>query len=367
MVEVLTLADSAPGAPLIPGSLRAALSGGNRIVRFRVSGYIRLTHNLVVRGPNVTIDGRDAPNRGIALWNYSLFLLGNNLIVRHIRFRGSHPTETHEGLLIGGSADVLIDHVSCSWATDECIGMFGDSNTGPVRRVTIQHSLIAEAPENRPGTSGMLVAGDVSEVTWYRNVFAKNINRNPQITTGCRKRAGGCVALSGVGRYELIQNVVYDMIYGTRLWNQSSNWSIELDAIGNLWLAGPRRPNPKIPIMIFNYPRSLGPIRVFLKGNFGPPRASRTGQPCDDFSLESANAPCAGWAPQHNAAQRQISQYLLPVGGAAGNLDGILAEVGARRPCRDYADARVIDELHTGRSSRVVLPKGFPNLTLPCP
>ncbi|MGH7286807.1 MAG: hypothetical protein ACREI8_02175 [Myxococcota bacterium] len=366
VVEVRSLADNGPGAPVIPGSLRDALSGGNRIVRFRVSGSIRLTHNLVVRGPNVTIDGSDAPNGGIAIWNYSLVLQGDNLVVRHIRLRGSHPTETHDGLGIGGGADVLIDHVSCSWATDECIEMYGYDPTGPVRRVTIQHSLIAEAPEHRPGTSGMLVAGDVSDVTWYRNVFANNANRNPQICTGLRQSASGSGGeeLAGVGRYELVQNVIYNAIYGTRLWNQSSRWSIELDAIGNLWLPGPRR--PKVPIMIFANPPSLGPIRVFLRENVGPPRPDRRGLPCDDFSLERLNAPCAGFAPEHAATTRQVADYPLPSGRAADALDEILADVGATRPCRDSADARVLEELRGRKSRSVRSPEPLPDLSRAC-
>jgi hypothetical protein len=366
VVEVVTLADNLQGSPVIPGSLRAALSGGNRIVRFRVSGNIRLTHALVVSGSNVTIDGGDAPGGGVALWNHSLVLGGDNLIVRHLRFRGNHPTEPHQGLEIGGGTDVLIDHVSCSWTTDECIAIYGYEATGPLRRVTIQNSLIAEAPDDsRFGTSGMLVDGDVSDVTWYGNVFAKNKNRNPQITTGRRGRNGP--ELTGTGRYELIQNVVYDAIYGTRVWNQSSRWAIELDAIGNLWLPGPQSwPSPKVPIMIFMKPASLGPIRVFLRNNVGPPRWDLTGDPCDDFSLESANTPCAGWAPAHDATTRQVSHYLLPSAGAVSRMDTILANVGATRPCRDSADRRILAELRAGTSSTVRLPKQLPDLSRPC-
>jgi hypothetical protein len=214
------------------------------------------------------------------------------------------------------------------------------------------------------------VDGDVSDVTFYGNVFAKNKNRNPQITTGCRKRTGGgsCLALSGLGRYELIHNVVYGGIYGTRLWNQSPSWTIQLDAIGNVWLPGPDpRYAPKIPIMVFMSPVSLGPIRVFPRDNFGPPRSDLSGRSCDVFSLESVNAPCAGWAPQHEATKRQVSNTLLPAGGAAAHFDTLLANAGATRPCRDSADRRILSELRNVRSTTVTLPQRLPDLGRACP
>ena len=44
-----------------PGSLREALSAGNRTVTFGVGGAIVLADPLFVRGPFVTIDGSTAP------------------------------------------------------------------------------------------------------------------------------------------------------------------------------------------------------------------------------------------------------------------------------------------------------------------
>jgi hypothetical protein len=367
-VDVTTLADAPAGQPAPPGSLRAALAGGERRVRFRVSGSLRLERDLVVRHPHVTIDGSDAPGGGVALWGHTLVIEADDVVVRHLRFRGSHPSESHDGLAIGGGRDILVDHVSCSWATDECLSIYGYdyTGTGTVRDVTIQHSLIAEAPLDAP--SGMLVDGDVAGVTWYRNVFAKNANRNPQITTGRRQSDGGDggTALAGVGRYELVQNVVYDAIYGTRLWNQSPGWTLELDAIGNLWLPGPTVRTPKVPLMVFADPPSLGPIRVYARDNADPARGPAAGRGCDVFSLEVPNAPCAGWAPAHAAAGRQVAGHAAPPGRAADALEEILREAGATLPCRDAADRRVLEEVRSGSGRPVRLRPPLPDLTS-CP
>jgi pectate lyase len=57
VVHVTNLNDS--GA----GSLRAALSAGNRTVVFDVAGDIVLSSHLYVQGPFVTLDGTSAPAR----------------------------------------------------------------------------------------------------------------------------------------------------------------------------------------------------------------------------------------------------------------------------------------------------------------
>ena len=368
VVLVTTLADSHPSEAPIPGSLRAALDGGDRTVRFAVSGSIQLLHDLEVRHPHVTIDGSDAPKGGVALYGYTLVLQADDIVVRHLRFRGSHPSEQHDGLAIGGGRDVLIDHISCSWATDECLSIYGYDYTGSgtVRNVTIQHSLIAEAPIATP--YGMLIDGDVAEVTWYRNVFAKNANRNPQITTGRRQSGGGDggVELAGVGHYELLQNVVYDAIYATRIWNESPTWTIDLDAIGNLWKPGPQFPTPKVPIMVFSQPLSRGPIHVFAKDNADLARGPTTTHDCDVFSLERPNAPCAGWLPGYAAGARQVTSHALPAGRAADRLDEILGDAGATLPCRDSADRRVVEEVRSGSGRPIRTPPPLPDLSQPC-
>ena len=369
VVEVVNLLDNPREISPWPGSLRAALAGGNRTVRFRVSGSIKLLNPIFLRQPNVTIDGSDAPNGGVALYNNTLIIEANNVIVRNIRFRGSNATERFDGLQIGGGSNILIDHISCSWAGDECIDIHGYDyiGTGTVRNLTIQNSLIAEAPKDRP--YGILVDGDVGDVTFYRNVFAKNGARNPQIVTGRRgaQAPGVGEPLSGIGRYELIQNIIYDAVYATRVWNLGPAWTVQLDVIGNLWKPGPRFPHPKVPVMIFTEPESVGPIKVFFADNLGPNHENLTsGRPCDYFSLDWLNAPCAGYSPEHAATSRLTSSDALPGRPASEDSETILANAGATRPCRDSADSRIVQEVRSGTGRHVDGPGALPFLNARC-
>ncbi len=50
-----------------PGSLRDAVSIGNRIIVFDVAGTINLTKGLTLKAPNITILGQTSPGDGICV------------------------------------------------------------------------------------------------------------------------------------------------------------------------------------------------------------------------------------------------------------------------------------------------------------
>ena len=118
-----------------PGSLRAACQAeGPRIIVFRVAGIIELQSPLVIRNPYITIAGQTAPGDGICLKKHHTEIRGHDVIIRYLRFRrGDITRESQDALWILGAQNVIIDHCSVSWGSDEIL-----SATHGSRDITVQ-------------------------------------------------------------------------------------------------------------------------------------------------------------------------------------------------------------------------------------
>jgi hypothetical protein len=164
VVRVTSLADSGPG------TLRAALGGGNRVIVFDVAGDIELSGHLYVGGANVTIDGFTAPPPGITLRHRGLIIRGpkaHDVIVRGVRVRGS----TVDGIQVAtGAYNVVLDRVSVSGSADGNIDI-----TTNARDVTVSWSIVGGNGKN------MLVKYRPSRITLHHNVLTESTTRSPQV------------------------------------------------------------------------------------------------------------------------------------------------------------------------------------------
>nr|MUH41034.1 hypothetical protein [Zobellia laminariae] len=214
IVEVTNLNDSGPG------SLRYALEEIRvpRTIIFKVGGTINAKSNLTIytaRG-NVTIAGQTAPGGGILIKNGSLSIQGDNVIVRHLRFRmnsSTNPEDGHnmDGIRVRSSnqsvniKDIIIDHCSVSWALDENISVKSAEN------VTIQNSLIAEC------TKGTLIAR-AKNVSVLNNLYVLNNSRS--------------VLANTVFHQDLTFEQVNNIVYGFK-WATAGTEGMSLNIIGN--------------------------------------------------------------------------------------------------------------------------------------
>jgi pectate lyase-like protein len=165
--HVTTLADSGPG------SLRDAVSAGDRNIVFDVGGDINLANFVFLLGANITIDGVSAPAPGITINNYGLVIRGNkgahDVIVRGLRVRRS----AIDGIQIANTAyNIVVDHVSVQGSGDGNIDITEGSHD-----VTVSWSILAEPAE--PGKN-MLIKYNAARVTLHHNVFVSARQRNPQ-------------------------------------------------------------------------------------------------------------------------------------------------------------------------------------------
>lgn len=174
VIEVTNLNDSGEG------SLRAAIEAeGPRIVVFKVCGTIELQSQLRIKNPYITIAGQTAPGGGICLANYGIITGTDEIIIRYLHSRPGDKAEEGDSLWVNESKNVIIDHVSTSWGTDETLSVSDSDN------VSVQWCMISESLNqsiNAKGTHGMgsLIRGSGGQkVTFHHNMYFSHRNRSP--------------------------------------------------------------------------------------------------------------------------------------------------------------------------------------------
>jgi pectate lyase len=186
------------------GSLRDALSRGNRCVVFDVGGTISLSSNLMVKGANVTIDGLTAPSPGITLKGRTLVMQGSsgagNIVVRGIRSRGTPSGE--DAIRVYNASNIVIDRVSVSGFGDGAVDV-----TEKARDVTIQWSILGNG--NPSHNFSNLIGYDASRVTVHHNLYLNSDDRNPY----CGRN--GASSLSPETVCDVRNNLIWNYVRGT--------------------------------------------------------------------------------------------------------------------------------------------------------
>jgi len=170
--RVTSLADAGPG------SLREALSTGDRCIVFDVAGDIVLRRQLYVGGAFVTVDGFTAPAPGITVREYGIGIWGtggaHDVILRGLRFRDAGQKtcaagKCYDGVQIKHRAyRVVVDHISSDRASDGAIDIGHEA-----RDITVQWSLFS-------GTLNQSLIAKALRVSMHHNLFINGRNRNPQ-------------------------------------------------------------------------------------------------------------------------------------------------------------------------------------------
>lgn len=324
------------------GSLRAALeTSGPRIVVFEVGGTIRLNSDLNIRHPFITVSGQSAPAPGIMLRGAGIRITTHDVLVQHLRIRvgddpfGPHPSNRDAIQVLGPSSyNVVIDHISASWAIDETM-----STWYAVRDITFSNNFMTESLNRSlhpkgPHSKGLLIGDHARNITVIGNLIAHHIDRNPQVK-------GDVSAI-------VLNNLIYNA--GNRAYlmitdNYAQKPSL-VSAIGNIFRGGPDTP--------------MGAHAIQIAGSAKPGTKIYQAENQSDFPVFRNSAtfdPVVSSPPVWLAGITvRDTRMLAP---------WILDHAGARASERDDVDRRIVEEVKSGRGRIIDSQKevgGWPTL-----
>lgn len=330
------------------GSFRwACEQGGARIIVFNVAGIIQLKSPVIIRAPYITIAGQSAPGDGVCIAGESVWIDTHDVVIRFMRFRRGATEVTRRDDALGGNpvGNIMIDHVSASWGLDENMSMYrhvydrGSTRQEklPTVNVTIQNSIFSECLDTYNHSFGSTIGGLNS--TFMRNLWANNISRNPSVGM--------------YGDFGFVNNVIFNW------WNRSADGGDHrslFNFINNYYKPGPITPKDK-PISY----RILKPEsgrdsahktvygKAYVNGNIVEGNEAVTADNWAGGVQVGDNSKDAG---MHTAAIRvnePMPMAELSMLAAKDAYNYVLENAGATLPKRDAVDARIVEEVKTGK------------------
>jgi len=368
VVHVTTLSDDKDPATGLPvfGSLRKALEmEGARTIVFDVAGTINLSKQLELKTGNVTIAGQTAPGDGICVAGYPFVVKASNVIIRFMRFRmGDQNKAEGDALSINDRHNVIVDHCSFSWSTDECVSCYGNTD------FTLQYCFITESLKESVHAKGAHGYGGIwggTNASFHHNLLAHHQSRNPRFDHDY-------VNPKSVGPIDFTNNVVYN-------WEGNSAYGGEGSTNGG----GGRHVN-----FVNNYYKPGPSTKSSVKSRFLNPttRCSNCTSACGgsvdpgkfyligNFMYGSTTVTNDNWQGVHPDEAAKIAQckadtrwtqgmtLLADEQSAEDAYATVLAKAGCSRN-RDAVDTRIAGEVANGTGKLVNTPAeagGYPDL-----
>jgi len=231
-----------------PGSLQAACSTkGRRIVVFDVSGVIR--GDVLIEHGGITIAGQTAPGGGVTIrgrlrsrWRPKEPV--EDIVIRFLRVRpGPSKGVTGDAVALPSNSRVVIDHVSCSWGTDETVDIYES------RDVTVQWCTIEESDTKGHSKGqhnyGLINGPKGGRVSIHHNLFAHHVERSPAVAAPPA---------------DVRNNVVYNFYVALEHAGHKPKDG-GFNIVGNFYARGPNSPKTVFP---FNF---KGAASYFMRDN----------------------------------------------------------------------------------------------------
>jgi hypothetical protein len=233
----------------------------------------------------------------------------------------------------GDAENIVFDHLSASWATDENLSVTHPNHT------TVQYCIVSEGldyanpkqtpPNHSEGSLwGVQTAG--GQATMHHTLYAHNRLRNPRLVSG--------VPPSPV--LDFRNNVVYD---ASELFSHTGGGAICANWINNYYKHGPSTPK-ELQGEMFRFEHNPN-SQFFAAGNSIFGFAEATG---DNWLAVRFGKNLTPDAAKTIRADQPFAAVPLPTQNAAEAYETVLAEAGATLPSRDPVDLRIVGEVRGG-------------------
>lgn len=315
------------------GSFRDAVSKPGRFVIFKVGGIINLASAIAVAA-NTTIAGQTATGEGVVLLGKVSFSGSSNTIARYLRIRYGDNTQGQDASGISNGANIILDHMTFTWGTDEVFSINWDSKGNSPDNITLQNCIIGHGlHRHNHSAGGLMQPSNGGKISLIGNLYIGNKTRNNKVK----------------GINEFVNNVVYNWgnygnTYGhtesgdAYIMGGDSAGTSDVNIINNYFIGGPNTSNSvSTPFNRGNAGFSLyGPGNYFDNNKNGVLDGTLVPQDLTGFPVEDAASILATPYdyPMKNPALSAQAAY-----------DKILLSVGASYPTRDQVDNLMISDL----------------------
>lgn len=337
------------------GSLRSCVeASGPRNCVFRTGGTITLSTPINIVNPFITVSGQTAPGGGITLKTTSggdtLSVETSEVIIRYLTIRPGPGGESRAIQISKNNTElsnIVIDHVSVSWATDPIIYTWYR-----VRDTTISWSIISESlncSTHPKGchSKGLMIGGykggegsttkGSENISVLNNIMAHNSERNPLVQI--------------CGTAQVINNTTYNPLY-TFSHQQLNcvNGASYVNWINNFHKKGPDSTTNDDLKVIPSDEGVWSEGHIYVHGNIGPSRPTND-LPDSKWVVVKSGGPALSStpvsAPSVNTTTAIDAYNKVTASGGAGNSQALDCE-GNWVARRDAIDTRVINDVKTG-------------------
>ena len=341
VIHVTTLEDErdkTTGQPAF-GTLRRALQmDGTRTIVFDVSGTINLRSQLEITGGDLTIAGQTAPGDGICIAGYPVVVKASNVIIRFLRFRmGDQNKVEGDALSINDHRNIMIDHCSFSWSTDECVSCYGNTD------FTLQYCFITESLRRSVHVKGNHGYGGIwggTNATFHHNLLAHHDSRNPRFDHSY-------VNNKCFGPVDYVNNVVYNWGGNSTYGGEGYTQARKINMVNNYYKYGPatskknRLVDPTVSCSYCSDGHTLIPGKFYLYGNvmFGSDAVTTNNWEGSTVKTDAVKSDLR-WTEGLTMMAKEES--------AENAFETVLAKAGCSFR-RDPVDTRIVNEVREGK------------------